>query len=191
MRIGSSPSGEKARTSPRATTSPTSSRRGPAATTRLRSGGSCARLPLRNSADRRRARQLRRHRHDNAASLRPRHRRGRNAFFFAVRRSRLWCPRRRARCSCRGWRAGGWLRAIFCWASRSESMRRSPSASSATGRGGRARRRVSESLTAASEAARSAPRDPAAAASRRHARRSWSGCGSRAAIFAERLAQRK
>ena len=82
-RFVSSPSVERARTLRRATTSPTSFRCGPAATTRSWCGVP-ARARLCETPDRRgRARKLRRHRHHNAPSLRPRHRRGRNAFLFA------------------------------------------------------------------------------------------------------------
>ena len=60
----------------------------PATPAKCRCGGCCERSPMRNPADRRRPRQLRRHRHDHAAPLRPGRRRPRRAILDAVRRSR-------------------------------------------------------------------------------------------------------
>ena len=69
---------------------------------------------MRDPDRRRGSRQLRRHRHDDAAPLRPGHRRGKGAFLAAVRRSCAWCPKRRARCCFRALPGAGARRDICC-----------------------------------------------------------------------------
>ena len=78
---------------------------------------------LRDSDRRRGARQLRRHRHDDAAPLRPGDRRGRRALLAAVRRPRPGARKRPARCSCRASPAAAAPRAICCSANRSGSTK--------------------------------------------------------------------
>ena len=83
---GSSRSAAKARISPPATILPISSTRCRETAKRSRCGASCARSQHANSARRRGPRQLRRHRHDHAAALRPCDRGRRRALLDAVRR---------------------------------------------------------------------------------------------------------
>ena len=112
---GRSPSAARARISPPATTSPISSPR--AARRRGDSGlAPAARAGRMRNADHRRGpRQLRRHRHDHAASLRPGDCGRKRALLDAVRRPRRWFRKRQARCCFRGWRGGGGPRATCCW----------------------------------------------------------------------------
>ena len=107
--------------------------RRPAARRRRNSGlAAASRARELRDADRRRGpRQLRRHRHDHAAPLRPGHRRGGRALLDAVRRSRRWCPKRRARCCFRASPAAAAPRAICCSPSRSGSTKPWRSASPA------------------------------------------------------------
>ena len=70
-----------------------------------------------------RSRQLRRHRHDHAAALRSRHRRGRRALLDALRRSWAGAGGSELTAAAASRRATTAPRAICCWQNRSESTR--------------------------------------------------------------------